>query len=216
MPFINPFSYGGAVKFNVHAVHELPADAKADDIYLVFAEGATLPDVSNIKALAVVNNFDQTLGNIYPDNTVVLFCRNAGTLGTNLLHYKTKNLAFDIPIVSTVAVVNHNGQQIKCSVQTYNAETEEWQTSSYIQLPILLTEALDFSEFYNVQTTVPDLFANLGLADSYSTESETLQQNETLDFLTFFGTQTVPDLFVLLGLVEGAKYNTGGEDITIQ
>ena len=39
MPFINPYQYGGGVKFNVHAVHELPTSAKSDDIYLVFEIG---------------------------------------------------------------------------------------------------------------------------------------------------------------------------------
>lgn len=134
MPFINPYQYGGGVKFNVHAVHELPPSAKSDDIYLVFAEGTPLPDVSDIKALAVFDNFDLTKGNIYPDNTVMLFCQNAGVLGTNTLRYSTKNLSLDIPISSTVAIVNHDGQQVKCTVSVYNTETSEWQESSYVQL----------------------------------------------------------------------------------
>lgn len=131
MPFINPYQYGGGgVKFNVHAVHELPTSAKSDDIYLVFDEGTPLPDVSDIKALAVFDNFDITLGNIYPDNTVVLFYKDNGTVGTNKLHYETKNLSLDIPISSTVAIVNHDGQQVRCSVQIYDTETNQWQEST--------------------------------------------------------------------------------------
>ena len=57
MPFINPYQYGGGVKFNVHAVHELPTSAKSDDIYLVFAAGTPLPDVSNIKTVALFAKF---------------------------------------------------------------------------------------------------------------------------------------------------------------
>lgn len=132
MPFINPYQYGGGVKFNVHAVHELPTSAKSDDIYLVFAAGTPLPDVSNIKALAVLDNFDKTLGNIYPDNTVVLFYKDNGTVGTNKLHYETKNLSFNMPFASTIAVVNHDGQQVKCTVSVYNTETSEWQESTYV------------------------------------------------------------------------------------
>lgn len=206
MPFINPFSYGGAVKFNVHAVHELPADAKADDIYLVFAEGATLPDVSNIKALAVVNNFDQTLGNIYPDNTVVLFCRNAGTLGTNLLHYKTKNLAFDIPIVSTVAVVNHNGQQIKCSVQTYNAETEEWQTSSYIQLPMVLNETIINWGAFEIPDSL-EVWSKIGLAENVQTPAD---ENQEIVEPLVWAVLTAEELDGLSGwdVTDGGTYTT--------
>lgn len=142
MPFINPYQYGGGVKFNVHAVHELPTSAKSDDIYLVFAEGTTLPDVSDIKALAVLDNFDKTLGNIYPDNTVVLFYKDNGTVGTNKLHYSTQNLSFNMPFASTIAVVNHDGQQVECTVSVYNTETSEWQESSFVQLPILTGETL--------------------------------------------------------------------------
>lgn len=49
------------VKFNVHTVHELPTSAKSDDIYLVFDEGTPLPDVSNIKTVALFAKFDSTL-----------------------------------------------------------------------------------------------------------------------------------------------------------
>ena len=61
MAFQQLYTTEPGVKFNVHAVHELPPSAKSDDIYLVFAEGTTLPDVSDIKALAVLDNFDKTL-----------------------------------------------------------------------------------------------------------------------------------------------------------
>ena len=103
-------------------------------------EQLPLPDVSNIKALAVLDNFDKTLGNIYPDNTVILFYKDNGTVGTNKLHYETKNLSFNMPFASTIAVVNHDGQQVKCTVSVYNTETSEWQESSFVQLPILRGE----------------------------------------------------------------------------
>lgn len=214
MPFINPFTYGGGVKFNVHAVHELPTSAKSDDIYLVFAEGTPLPDVSNIKALAVLDNFDITLGNIYPDNTVILFYKDNGTIGTNKLHYETKNLSFNMPISSTVAIVNHDGQQVKCSVQIYDTETGQWQESTYVQLPITLAETLDFTAFFGTYLA-PDLMAQLGLQDSVETLTDFENCAETLNFATFFGTHTAPDLIALLNFTETATYSTGGEPIPI-
>lgn len=202
------------VKFNVHAVHELPTSAKSDDIYLVFDEGVSLPDVSNIKALAVLDNFDIALGNIYPDNTVILFYKDNGTIGTNKLHYETKNLSLDIPISSTVAIVNHDGQQVKCSVQTYDTETGQWQESAYVQLPVTLAETLDFTAFFGTYTA-PDLMAQLGLQDSVETLTDFENYAETLNFATFFGTHTAPDLIALLNLTETATYRTGGEPIPI-
>ena len=214
MPFINPYQYGGGVKFNVHAVRELPPSAKSDDIYLVFDNGTPLPDVSNIKALAVLNDFDLTKGNIYPDNTVMLFCQNAGVLGTNKLHYGTKNLSLDIPISSTVAIVNHDGQQVKCTVSVYNTETSEWQESTYVQLPITISETIDFSAFFGTYLA-PDLMAELGLQDSPETTKDFENYTEALDFATFFGTHTAPDLIALLNLTETATYSMGGEPIPI-
>lgn len=202
------------VKFNVHAVHELPTSAKSDDIYLVFDEGTPLPDVSDIKALAVLDNFDIALGNIYPDNTVILFYKDNGTIGTNKLHYETKNFSLDIPISSTVAIVNHDGQQVKCSVQTYDTETGQWQESVYVQLPITLAETLDFTAFFGTYTA-PDLMAQLGLQDSVETSTDFENYAETLKFATFFGTHTAPDLIALLNLTETATYSLGSDPIPI-
>lgn len=177
-------------------------------------EQLPLPDVSNIKALAVVNNFDQALGNIYPDNTVVLFCKNAGTIGTNLLHYKTKNLALDVPIVSTVSVVNHNGMQAKCDVYVYNTEEEQWQTSSYVQLPAAVTEIIDITALFG-SPTVSNLVEELGIIDYCSTESKGVTYNEQLDLAVLFGTLTTSNLLNDLGLVEEATATTGTEVIPL-
>lgn len=177
-------------------------------------EQPPLPDVSNIKALAVLNDFDLTKGNIYPDNTVMLFCQNAGVLGTNKLHYGTKNLSLDIPISSTVAIVNHDGQQVKCTVSVYNTETSEWQESTYVQLPITISETIDFSAFFGTYLA-PDLMAELGLQDSPETTKDFENYTEALDFATFFGTHTAPDLIALLNLTETATYSMGGEPIPI-
>ena len=177
-------------------------------------EQPPLPDVSNIKALAVLNDFDLTKGNIYPDNTVMLFCQNAGVLGTNKLHYGTKNLSLDIPISSTVAIVNHDGQQVRCSVQIYDTETNQWQESTYVQLPITISETIDFSSFFGTYLA-PDLMAQLGLQDSVETSKDFENYAETLDFATFFGTHTAPDLIALLNLTETATYSKGGEPIPI-
>lgn len=171
MPFINPYQYGGGVKFNVHAVHALPTSAKSDDIYLVFAEGTPLPDVSDIKALAVLDNFDKTLGNIYPDNTVVLFYKDNGTVGTNKLHYSTQNLSFNMPFASTIAVVNHDGQQVKCTVSVYNTETSEWQESTYVKLPILTGETLiNWGNLENLDSL--EVWSKIGLAESAQTVAD--------------------------------------------
>ena len=171
MPFINPYQYGGGVKFNVHAVHELPPSAKSDDIYLVFDNGTPLPDVSNIKALAVLDNFDKTLGNIYPDNTVVLFYKDNGTVGTNKLHYSTQNLSFNMPFASTIAVVNHGGQQVKCTVSVYNTETSEWQESNFVQLPILTGETLiNWGNIENLNSL--EVWSKIGLAENAQTVAD--------------------------------------------
>lgn len=135
------------------------------------ADGTPLPDVSNIKALAVLDNFDKTLGNIYPDNTVVLFYKDNGTVGTNKLHYETKNLSFNMPFASTIAVVNHYGQQVKCTVSVYNTETSEWQESSFVQLPILTGETLiNWGNIENLDSL--EVWSKIGLAENTQTVAD--------------------------------------------
>lgn len=177
-------------------------------------EQPPLPDVSNIKALAVLDNFDMALGNIYPDNTVILFYKDNGTIGTNKLHYETKNLSFNMPFSSTVAIVNHDGQQVRCNVQIYDTETGQWQESAYVQLPIKLGETLDFTAFFGTYLA-PDLMTQLGLQDSVEPSKDFENYAETLDFATFFGTHTAPDLIALLNLTETATYSMSGEPIPI-
>ena len=134
-------------------------------------EQPPLPDVSNIKALAVLDNFDKTLGNIYPDNTVVLFYKDNGTVGTNKLHYETKNLSFNMPFASTIAVVNHDGQQVKCTVSVYNTETSEWQESSFVQLPILTGETLiNWGNLENLDSL--EVWSKIGLAENAQTVAD--------------------------------------------
>lgn len=171
MAFQQLYTTEPGVKFNAHAVHELPTSAKSDDIYLVFAEGTPLPDVSDIKALAVLDNFDKTLGNIYPDNTVILFYKDNGTVGTNKLHYETKNLSFNMPFASTIAVVNHGGQQVECTVSVYNTETSEWQESSFVQLPILTVETLiNWGNLENLDSL--EVWSKIGLTESVQTVAD--------------------------------------------
>lgn len=134
-------------------------------------EQQPLPDVSNIKALAVLDNFDKTLGNIYPDNTVVLFYKDNGTVGTNKLHYSTKNLSFNMPFASTIAVVNHGGQQVKCTVSVYNTETSEWQESSFVKLPILTGETLiNWGNIENLDSL--EVWSKIGLAENAQTVAD--------------------------------------------
>ena len=134
-------------------------------------EQPPLPDVSNIKALAVLDNFDKTLGNIYPDNTVVLFYKDNGTVGTNKLHYSTQNLSFNMPFASTIAVVNHDGQQVKCTVSVYNTETSEWQESSFVQLPILTGETLiNWGNIDNLDSL--EVWSKIGLAENAQTVAD--------------------------------------------
>lgn len=212
---------GGTDTAHIKGLEFIPDGGIPQSVYdeyeadlVAFDKANPVPDVSNIKVLAVVNNFDQALGNIYPDNTVVLFCKNAGTLGTNLLHYKTKNLALDVPIVSTVAVVNHNGMQAKCDVYVYNTEAEQWQTSSYVQLPAAVTEIIDITALFG-SPTVSNLVEELGIIDQGSTESKGGTYNEQLDLAVLFGTLTASNLLNDLGLAEEATATTGTEVIPL-
>lgn len=199
------------VKFNVHAVHELPTSANADDIYLVFAEGTTLPDVSDIKTVALFAKFDSTLGNIYPDNTVVLFAYD-GEFGTATMTVDTKGLKVDMPIATGASVVNLNGLQVECDVAVYL--DGQWTTANYYELPLGVTELLDFATFFGTHTA-PDIMAKLGLEESFSTHIGVNSYTDTFNIATFFGTYTAPDVIGSLNLTETATYSTGGEPIPI-
>ena len=211
MPFINPYQYGGGVKFNVHAVHELPTSAKSDDIYLVFAEGTPLPDVSDIRTVALFAKFDSTLGNIYPDNTAVLFAYD-GEFGTATMTVDTKGLKVDMPIATGASVVNLNGLQVECDVAVYL--DGQWTRASYYKLPLGITELLDFATFFGSHIA-PDIMAKLSLEESFGTHIGVNSYTDTFNIATFFGTHTAPDIISGLNLTETATYSTGGEPIPI-
>lgn len=211
MPFINPYQYGGGVKFNVHAVHELPPSAKSDDIYLVFAEGTPLPDVSNIKTVALFAKFDSTLGNIYPDNTVVLFAYD-GAFGTATMTVDVKGLKVDMPIATGASIVNLNGLQVECDVAVYL--DGQWTRASYYKLPFGVTEKLDFATFFGSHIA-PDVMAKFRLEESFGTHIGVNSYTDTFNIATFFGTHTAPDIISGFNLTETATYSTGGEPIPI-
>lgn len=167
MAFQQLYTTEPGVKFNVHAVHELPTSAKSDDIYLVFAEGTTLPDVSDIKTVALFAKFDSTLGNIYPDNTVVLFAYD-GAFGTATMTVDVKGLKVDMPIATGASVVNLNGLQVECDVAVYL--DRQWTRASYYKLPLGVTEKL--ISWGNIED-VDNLKAwnNLGLSDNLDTST---------------------------------------------
>ena len=187
MPFINPYQYGGGVKFNVHAVHELPTSAKSDDIYLVFAAGTPLPDVSNIKTVALFAKFDSTLGNIYPDNTVVLFAYD-GAFGTATMTVDTKGLKVDMPIATGASVVNLNGLQVECDVAVYL--DGQWTIANHYKLPLAVTEKL--ISWGNIED-VDNLKAwgNLGLSDNFATSTGT---NKFSDVIAVWGVLTEEEI----------------------
>lgn len=167
MAFQQLYTTEPGVKFNVHAVHELPTSAKSDDIYLVFAEGTTLPDVSNIKTVALFAKFDSTLGNIYPDNTVVLFAYD-GEFGTATMTVDVKGLKVDMPIATGASVVNLNGSQVECDVAVYL--DGQWTRANCYKLPLGVTEKL--ISWGNIED-VDNLKAwrELGLSDNLATST---------------------------------------------
>lgn len=209
MPFINPYQYGGGVKFNVHAVHELPPSAKSDDIYLVFAEGTPLPDVSNIKTVALFAKFDSTLGNIYPDNTVVLFAYD-GAFGTATMTVDTKGLKVDMPIATGASVVNLNGLQVECDVAVYL--DGQWTRASYYKLPLGVTENLiDWGNIEDVDNL--KAWNNLGLSDNFATSTGA---NKFSDVLAVWGVLTEEEINNIhaWNIQDSGSYtkNSGGEN----
>ena len=212
MPFINPYQYGGGgVKFNVHAVHELPTSAKSDDIYLVFAEGTPLPDVSNIKTVALFAKFDSTLGNIYPDNTVVLFAYD-GAFGTATMTVDTKGLKVDMPIATGASVVNLNGLQVECDVAVYL--DGQWTRASYYKLPLAVTEEIDLTSIFGNHTAT-NLVYFLSITDQCITESKGGVYGDVINLAVLLGTFNATNLINELGLTEAATASTNEDVIPI-
>ena len=211
MPFINPYQYGGGVKFNVHAVRELPTSAKSDDIYLVFAEGTPLPDVSNIKTVALFAKFDSTLGNIYPDNTVVLFAYD-GEFGTATMTVDIKGLKVDMPIATGASVVNLNGFQVECDVAVYL--DGQWTRASYYKLPIGITEEIDLTSIFGNHTAT-NLVYFLSITDQCITESKGGVYGDVINLAVLLGTFNAPNLINELGLTEEATASTNEDVIPI-
>ena len=174
-------------------------------------EQQPLPDVSNIKTVALFAKFDSTLGNIYPDNTAVLFAYD-GEFGTATMTVDIKGLKVDMPIATGASVVNLNGLQVECDVAVYL--DGQWTRASYYKLPFGVTEKLDFATFFGSHIA-PDVMAKLRLEESFGTHIGVNSYTDTFNIATFFGTHTAPDIISGLNLTETATYSTGGEPIPI-
>lgn len=215
---------GGGIAWNITSARELPATAEKLDICLVPAsENYPLVDTSNIKTVTFASDLKPESGNVYPENTLMLFATNEGVEGTEKIvvdiDYQTLRI-WDFPLAASV--VNINGMQQKVEVYIYNGT--EWVNAPYVQLPVAGNEILDLDTWLGTLAnigTIPDLWEELGLSDNYesapvveSDANETLDVEAWLGKITDFG--TVDDLWVVLGLTESATQSKNdGEPIPI-
>ena len=215
---------GGGIAWNITSARELPATAEKLDICLVpTSENYPLVDTSDIKTVIFANDLLPDNGNVYPENTIMLFAKNEGVEGTAKFtvdtDYQTLRL-WEQPLAASV--VNVGSAQQNCEVYIYNGT--EWVNAPYVQLPTLLEETLDLETWLGALTeigTIPDLWEELGLSENYEKApvveggtTETLDLETWLGKLTDFG--TIDDLWVVLGLTESATQATNdGEPIPI-
>ena len=212
------------VSWNVSSERSLPENAEYLDICLVpVSENYPLVDTSNLKTVIFANNLLPDNGNVYPENTIMLFAKREGVEGTAKItvdtDYQTLCI-WDFPLAASV--VNVGSAQQKCEVYIYNGT--EWINVPYVQLPQILEETLDLETWLGTLTaigTIPDLWEELGLSENYERApvveggtTETLDLEAWLGKLTDFG--TIDDLWVVLGLTESATQATNdGEPIPI-
>lgn len=214
---------GSGVVWNVSSAESLPETAEYLDICLVPAgANATTIDTSDLTVVRLANNLITNDGNIFPENTIMLFSKLNGDEGTSQISIDLngQNLrVLDYPLAASV--VNLGDMQQKVDVYIYNGN--EWVLAPFVQLPLIFDETLSLSAWLGTGAElgeIPDLWVELGLTDS-STQDEGAdsETKETLNLATWLGNFTnlgeIPDLWVVLGLSESASYSTGGDPIPI-
>lgn len=203
----------GGVSWNVSSAESLPETAEYLDICLVPVNAnATTIDTSDLTVVRLANNLVANDGNIFPENTIMLFSKLDGVEGTSQisLDLDGQNLrVLDYPLAASV--VNLGDMQQKVDVYIYNGN--EWVKAPYVQLPMIFDETLSLSSWLEIGAiAVTDLWQELGLtenADAVEPEVETPQETLTLSVWLGEGTYTVTDLWQELGLTEEATYQLG-------
>ena len=214
----------GGVSWNVSSAESLPETAEYLDICLVPVNAnATTIDTSDLTVVRLANNLVTDDGNIFPENTIILFSKLDSVEGTSQISIDLDGQSLrvlDYPLAASV--VNLGDMQQKVDVYIYNGK--EWVKAPYVQLPMIFDEMFSLSAWLGTGAelgAIPDVWVELGLSENYEKApvveggtTETLDLETWLGKLTDFG--TIDDLWVVLGLTESATQATNdGEPIPI-
>lgn len=211
---------GGGIAWRISSAYELPAEAEYLDICLVPTRpNYPLVDAGNVTVVRFANNVVVNDGNIFPENTIMLFQREDG-VQLEQADEITADIdlqtlcVWDFPL--SASVVNVDGLQQKCEVYIYDGT--KWVHAPYVQLPSIFREAVILSEWLGDATAVggvPDFWQSLGLAESV--DSNDTPDNETTETLTLatwlgFTIEEVNNFWQSLGLVENAQYSLNASE----
>lgn len=214
----------GGMSWNVSSEESLPETAEYLDICLVPVNAnATTIDTSNLTVVRLANNLITNDGNIFPENTIMLFSKLDSVEGTSQISIDLEGQSLrvlDYPIAASV--VNLGNMQQEVDVYIYNGN--EWVLAPFVQLPMILGETFSLSAWLGTGAElgeIPDVWAELGLSENYEKApvveggtTETLNLETWLGKLTDFG--TFDDVWVVLELTESATQATNdGEPIPI-
>ena len=214
----------GGVSWNVSSAESLPETAEYLDICLVPVNAnATTIDTSDLTVVRLVNNLVVNDGNIFPENTIMLFSKLDSVEGTSQISIDLDGQSLrvlDYPLAASV--VNLGVMQQEVDVYIYNGN--EWVKAPYVQLPLIFDETFSLSAWLGTGAElgeVPDVWVEFGLSEDYEKApvveggaTETLVLEAWLGKLTDFG--TIDDVWAMLGLTESATQATNnGEPIPI-
>lgn len=206
---------GSGVVWNVSSAESLPETAEYLDICLVPAgANATTIDTSDLTVVRLANNLITNDGNIFPENTIMLFSKLNGDEGTSQISIDLngQNLrVLDYPLAASV--VNLGDMQQKVDVYIYNGN--EWVLAPFVQLPLIFDETLSLSAWLGTGAElgeIPDLWQRLGLTEEFeNAPAYSNDTTETLDLDTWLGGAaalgTIPDLWSMLKLTESGEYS---------
>ena len=206
---------GSGVVWNVSSAESLPETAEYLDICLVPASANAITiDTSDLTVVRLANNLVTNDGNIFPENSIMLFSKLNGDEGTSQISIDLdgQNLrVLDYPLAASV--VNLGDIQQKVDVYIYNGN--EWVKAPYVQLPMIFNETLSLSAWLGTGAElgeIPDLWQRLGLTEEFeNAPAYSNDTTETLDLDTWLGGAaalgTIPDLWSMLGLTESGEYS---------
>lgn len=206
---------GSGVVWNVSSAESLPETAEYLDICLVpTGANATTIDTSDLTVVRLANNLVTNDGNIFPENTIMLFSKLDSVEGTSQISIDLdgQNLrVLDYPLAASV--VNLGDMQQKVDVYIYNGN--EWVLAPFVQLPLIFNATLSLSAWLGTGAElgeIPDLWQRLGLTEEFeNAPAYSNDTTETLDLDTWLGGAaalgTIPDLWSMLGLTESGEYS---------